>query len=60
MRYWQIMFDDRDLAGKPGWLEFDDVSGTNRLLMDDGTPVEEGVSYTTVNTNPTPPVWSQA
>lgn len=57
MRYWRIQFDDRELAGQMGWLEFNDSEGTNRLLEDDGTVVTEGISYTTTDTNPTPPVW---
>lgn len=59
MRYWRVEFDDRDLDNQMGWLEFDDVAGTNRLLKDDGSPVVEGISYTTRDTNPTPPSWSQ-
>ena len=58
MRYWRIQFDDKGLENQLGWLEFDDSNGTNRLLTDDGTPVIEGVSYTTLDSNPTPPAWS--
>ena len=58
MRYWRIRFDDNDLAGQTGWLEFNDIDGTNRLLDDGGTPVTEGISYSTIDTDPAPPSWS--
>ena len=57
MRYWRVKFDDNDLADQFGWLEFNDSDGTNRLLTDDGSPVTEGISYTTIDMDPTPPVW---
>lgn len=57
MRYWRIQFLDRELAGQDGWLQFDDINNSNSLFQDDGTPVTEGVSYTTTDTDPTPPSW---
>ena len=58
MKYWQVRFDDRELVGQNGWLELDDANGTNRLFTDDGTLVTEGISYTPIDTDPTPPSWA--
>lgn len=58
LRYWRIVFNDHELEGQSGWLEFNDSTGDNRLLADDGTPITYGISYTTIDTNPAPPPWS--
>lgn len=58
MRYWRIQFDDREFHDQYGWLEINDAENSNRIFEDDGTLIEEGISYTTVDVEPTPPAWS--
>lgn len=60
MIYWRIQFDDREFHDLLGWLEINSLNQTNRVLSDDGTPIEGGISYTTIDTNPAPPPWSIA
>jgi hypothetical protein len=56
MVYWKIRYDDGDHTGQEGWLEIEENVGV-RVFLDDGTEVTHGVSYTTLDTNPTPPAW---
>jgi hypothetical protein len=56
MIYWKVRFDDGDHVGQEGWLEIEE-GADSRVFLEDGTAVTSGVSYTTIDTNPTPPVW---
>lgn len=58
MIYWKIRFDDGDHADQEGWLEIEENVST-RVFLDDGTEVTSGVSYTTLDSNPTPPSWAR-
>jgi len=58
MRYWKIQFNDREFQNQYGWLEINDAENSNRIFQDDGTLIEEGISYTAVDVEPTPPSWS--
>ena len=56
MKYWRVKFDDGSETF--GWLVMSDELVAQRLTDDEGNDITHGISYTTIETEGTPPGWA--
>lgn len=56
MVYWRIELED----GRTGYQVMDDNLSNAQVVDDNGTPFNEPVVYSTIDTNPPTPAWANA